>query len=214
MAVNLTPNYGLKKPDGDEFIDISQLNDNADIIDAQLKSVNDGLAAAGSSNLQLGETSSTAYRGDRGKEAYLHSGTYGNPHNTTAANVGAIPTSEKGVANGVATLDSTGKVPSSMLGETSGGFSYKGRFTITLPATQGFVGFTASGVKSLSNEVSACGIIISISPTNPSVDNFNIIRAAKPRLYSLPAGDNPYIYINCDGDSLTALSCYVSVWST
>jgi hypothetical protein len=32
----------------------------------------------------LGETAQTAYRGDRGKQAYEHSQTLGNPHNTTA----------------------------------------------------------------------------------------------------------------------------------
>jgi hypothetical protein len=37
----------------------------------------------------LGETSSTAYRGDLGKMAYDHSQTSGNPHGTTAAQVGA-----------------------------------------------------------------------------------------------------------------------------
>ena len=45
-----------------------------------------------SSSLALGETSSTAYRGDRGKTAYDHSQiTMGNPHGTTAADVGARP---------------------------------------------------------------------------------------------------------------------------
>lgn len=45
-----------------------------------------------SSSLALGETSSTAYRGDRGKTAYDHSQiTTGNPHGTTAADVGARP---------------------------------------------------------------------------------------------------------------------------
>ena len=44
-----------------------------------------------SPSLALGETSSTAYRGDRGKTAYDHSRTTGNPHNTTAADVGARP---------------------------------------------------------------------------------------------------------------------------
>ena len=39
--------------------------------------------------LQLGETSSTAYRGDRGKIAYDHSQiTNGNPHNVTATDIG------------------------------------------------------------------------------------------------------------------------------
>ena len=43
--------------------------------------------------LALGETSTTAYRGDRGKTAYDHSQASGNPHSTTAADVGAVPTS-------------------------------------------------------------------------------------------------------------------------
>ena len=42
-----------------------------------------------SASLALGETSSTAYRGDRGKIAYDHSQIIlGNPHNTTKADVG------------------------------------------------------------------------------------------------------------------------------
>lgn len=42
-----------------------------------------------SESLALGETMSTAYRGDRGKTAYDHSQvTSGNPHNVTAAEVG------------------------------------------------------------------------------------------------------------------------------
>ena len=46
-----------------------------------------------SASLALGETSGTAYRGDRGKTAYDHSQATGNPHGTTAAQVGALPTS-------------------------------------------------------------------------------------------------------------------------
>lgn len=47
-----------------------------------------------SPSLALGETSSTAYRGDRGKVAYDHSQiTSGNPHATTAEDVGAAPAS-------------------------------------------------------------------------------------------------------------------------
>ena len=44
-----------------------------------------------SPSLALGETASTAYRGDRGKTAYDHSQAAGNPHGTTAAQVGARP---------------------------------------------------------------------------------------------------------------------------
>jgi hypothetical protein len=45
-----------------------------------------------SASLALGETSGTAYRGDRGKTAYDHSQVVsGNPHGTTATDVGADP---------------------------------------------------------------------------------------------------------------------------
>jgi hypothetical protein len=40
-----------------------------------------------SSSLALGETSTTAYRGDRGKTAYDHSQTTGNPHGTLASDI-------------------------------------------------------------------------------------------------------------------------------
>lgn len=44
-----------------------------------------------SASLALGETSSTAYRGDRGKTAYDHSQiSSGNPHNSTPADLGAL----------------------------------------------------------------------------------------------------------------------------
>lgn len=41
-----------------------------------------------SASLALGETASTAYRGDRGKIAYEHSQTTGNPHGTTKSDIG------------------------------------------------------------------------------------------------------------------------------
>lgn len=44
------------------------------------------------SNLALGETSSTAYRGDRGKTAYDHSQTTGNPHGTTLSDLPSVQT--------------------------------------------------------------------------------------------------------------------------
>ncbi len=46
-----------------------------------------------SASLALGETFATAYRGDRGKTAYDHSQATGNPHGTTAADVGALAAS-------------------------------------------------------------------------------------------------------------------------
>jgi hypothetical protein len=44
-----------------------------------------------------------------------HTTNTSNPHSTTAVQVGAIPTTEKGVANGVASLDSGGTIPDSQI---------------------------------------------------------------------------------------------------
>ena len=53
-----------------------------------------------SPSLALGETASTAYRGDRGAAAYAHSQVTGaNPHGTTAEQVGAVPNTR--TVNGV-----------------------------------------------------------------------------------------------------------------
>lgn len=50
-----------------------------------------------SQSLALGETSATAYRGDRGKTAYDHSQVTGsNPHNTTFASLASKPTTISG----------------------------------------------------------------------------------------------------------------------
>ena len=51
-----------------------------------------------SPSLALGETSSTAYRGDRGKIAYDHSQTIGNPHQTTKADIGLGNVQNYGIA--------------------------------------------------------------------------------------------------------------------
>lgn len=62
------------------------------------------------SDLALGETSSTAYRGDRGKTAYDHSQIKtGNPHNTKAADIGYTDTHELGATNLQAAVDATAK---------------------------------------------------------------------------------------------------------
>lgn len=62
-----------------------------------------------SPSLALGETSSTAYRGDRGKTAYDHSQTTGNPHGTTAAEVGAMPAVSGGSTGQVLTKTGNGQ---------------------------------------------------------------------------------------------------------
>ena len=58
-----------------------------------------------SPSLALGETASTAYRGDRGKTAYDHSQTKNaNPHQTTYDQVGAAPASHPNVVGNASTL--------------------------------------------------------------------------------------------------------------
>ena len=47
-------------------------------------------STSSNSSLALGETSETAYRGDRGKTAYDHSQATGNPHGTTIANISGL----------------------------------------------------------------------------------------------------------------------------
>lgn len=61
-----------------------------------------------SASLALGETSSTAYRGDRGKTAYDHSQATGNPHGTTKSDLGLSNvdnTSDAAKNSAVATLE-------------------------------------------------------------------------------------------------------------
>jgi hypothetical protein len=67
-------------------------------------------------SLALGETSSTAYRGDRGKTAYDHSQSTGNPHDTQISDIDNLVTTlgllqvyaEKNLSNGYAGLDVNG----------------------------------------------------------------------------------------------------------
>ena len=62
-----------------------------------------------SPSLALGETESTAYRGDRGAAAYTHSQiTSGNPHGTTAADVGAMPAVSGGTTGQLLTKTADG----------------------------------------------------------------------------------------------------------
>jgi len=44
MAITNTTNYNLKKPDGDEFFNIDDANNNMDLIDTTIKSVSDAVA--------------------------------------------------------------------------------------------------------------------------------------------------------------------------
>lgn len=58
---------------------------------------------------------SAAYTASTAYTPAAHASNMSNPHNVTAAQVQAIPTSQKGTASGVAELDENGLVPSSQL---------------------------------------------------------------------------------------------------
>lgn len=82
-----------------------------------------------SASLALGETSSTAYPGDKGKIAYDHSQiTQGNPHGSTADDVGAAPAAH---VSAVASASALGHI------KAGAGFSVGADGTITLSNVDG-----------------------------------------------------------------------------
>lgn len=79
-------------------------------------------------SLALGETSTTAYRGDRGKTAYYHSQiTAANPHGTTFAQIASTPTTLEGygITDAQAAL---GYTPANRAGDT-----FTGQVVVTDP---------------------------------------------------------------------------------
>lgn len=91
-------------------------------------------------DLALGETSSTAYRGDRGKTAYDHSQlTSGNPHNVTKADVGLGR-----VSNTTITVSDTDGVTSND-GTTSVTYKYTHPTTTAVAASAKKVGHDNQG---------------------------------------------------------------------
>jgi hypothetical protein len=110
--MELTSNRGLKKPAPEEFINIADLNDNMDNLDGHLhtpeevglgnvlnKSADDQTPtiteAASLTNLTAGDTAKTLWGKVKKAISSLiaHLGNTANPHETTAAQVGAAPVS-------------------------------------------------------------------------------------------------------------------------
>lgn len=97
---------------------IAQDSSNRFVTDAQISTWN----AKGSSNLALGESSSTAYRGDRGKIAYDHSQSAHAPSNAWVYNEATI----KGVK-----VNSAGTADTLATARTINGTSFNGSANIT-----------------------------------------------------------------------------------
>lgn len=87
-----TTNLNLNKPEATDYVNIEDLNENADIIDEEIHDTKHELE-----NLQ--------------QDFDKHKTDEANPHKVTVGQIGAIPLSEKGAPGGVATLDSQGGVP-------------------------------------------------------------------------------------------------------
>lgn len=110
-----TTNYNLKKPAPEDFVDVADLNENADIIDAALKKKADLDESGKLSESQLPNMSyiPASQKGAAGGVASLDSS--GKVPSGQLPSMDYIPSSQKGSANGVASLDSSGKVPSAQL---------------------------------------------------------------------------------------------------
>ena len=77
-----------KEDKSNKIIEINASNEGSISLYPSVKAVKDLLDSTSSGGgVALGETSSTAYRGDRGKVAYDHSQSQGNPHNTTTSEI-------------------------------------------------------------------------------------------------------------------------------
>lgn len=114
-----------------------------------------------SASLVLGETSSTAYRGDRGKTAYDHSQlTSGNPHNVSKSDIGLGNVDN--TSDATKKTNFTGSIASGNTGFVTGGDVYtelNGKShvgyvsgaistsatscTVTIPTTSLFIGYLA-----------------------------------------------------------------------
>lgn len=110
-----TQNYNLKKPAPEDFVDVADLNENADLIDATLKKKADLDESGKLSESQLPDMSyiPTSQKGAKGGVASLDSS--GKVPSAQLPDMDYIPSSQKGNADGVASLGSDGKVPSSQL---------------------------------------------------------------------------------------------------
>lgn len=155
-----------------------------------------------SSSIALGETESTAYRGDRGKIAYDHSQiTSGNPHTVTKSDVGLanvdnvqqLPLSYLDT-DGTMAADSDSRVPSQKAVRTyvaanaGGGSGTRGLFTGLMSAvpTQALTGFsTWVNQGSATVEDSSAGLTLSSTLVESSLNLHMLVKSAPTPPYSV-----------------------------
>lgn len=131
-----------------------------------------------SGNLELGETSTTAYRGDRGKIAYDHSQIItGNPHNTTATDVDALKRDGSNVNSdvdlGTYSLNAKSLHVKGTAGNGHLGLKHQSA-TITASASESSLGADASGNPVWKNDGNAL--------QNVMLENSSITGATKTKI--------------------------------
>jgi hypothetical protein len=143
-----------------------------------------------SSSLALGETSSTAYRGDRGKTAYDHSQiTTGNPHGTTKSDIG------------LGNVSNDAQLKASDL-DTDNTLSANSDTKIaSQKAVKGYVDGRVSSINSSSNELSSHRVLTDSATltANDRVVDFNGASGKTITLYafaSIPSGRRYVVEIN------------------
>lgn len=110
-----TDNYNLKKPDPTDFVEVSDLNENMDIIDGELKkrASLDSSGKVPAEQLPAMDYIPTAQRGAANGVATLAAN--GKVPSGQLPAMDYIPTSQKGAVNGVASLGADSKVLTSQL---------------------------------------------------------------------------------------------------
>ncbi|WP_318549305.1 phage tail protein [Geobacillus thermoleovorans] len=178
--VRYTGNLGLKKPEGTDVVNIDDLNQNFDILDIEVVKVasptqNGRMSAADkvkldgiepgaqrntvtSVNGKTGAVSLTASDVGASPTGHTHAFAEITSKPTTLSGYGitdAIPASQKGAANGVASLDGSTKVPTSQLPTASTNAPGIVQLNDTVSSTSTTQAATANAVKQVNDAVVA-----------------------------------------------------------
>ena len=178
--MKLTGNLGLKKPEGTDVVNIDDLNQNFDILDVEvtkLATVSEAGRMSAADKVKLDGIESGAQRNtvtsvngktgavtltasDVGASPTGHTHTFAEITSkpTTLSGYGitdAIPASQKGAANGVASLDSGAKVPTTQLPNASKTQAGIVQLDDTLTSTSTTKAATANAVKQVNDTVVA-----------------------------------------------------------
>ena len=195
-----TGNLGLKKPEGTDVVNIDDLNQNFDILDVEVVKVasptqNGRMSAADKTKLdgiesgaqrntvtsvnnKTGAVTLTAFDVGASPTGHTHAFADITSKPTTLSGYGitdAIPASQKGSANGVASLDGSAKVPTTQLPPASTTQAGIVQLNDTLTSTSTTQAATANAVKQVNDAVAAHSAETASKFTNI---NLNIIDMA------------------------------------